>query len=46
MLVTAITTHVTMMIENSSVNMQIRKITPLGIQQSVFETVKNRNLCD
>ena len=28
-----------MIIENSSVNMQIRRITPLEIQQIVFDTV-------
>ena len=38
-LVTPITIHVIMIIENSSVNMQIRKITPLETQQIVFETV-------
>ena len=40
---TAITTHVIIKIENSSTNMQIRKIIPLRIQQNVFETVAIEN---
>ena len=42
-LVTAITTHATMIIENSSVNMQIRNVIPLGTQQIVFDNVKIEN---
>ena len=42
-LVTVITTHVTMMIESSLVNMQIRRIIPLGTQHIVFETIKTEN---
>ena len=34
------TTHVTMIMEKSSINIQIRRMIPLGIQESVLDSVK------